>query len=200
MKLYYTPGTCSLAPHIVLRALEVDFELIKVDLRKKITEKGDDFREINPLGLVPTLEISGNGILTEGVAIIQYLCDQLPEKKLVPQNGTIERAHLYERLNYLSAELHKSFYEFFHPSDDAAKSRAITKVKMCLNFLNESLSERKHLLGDSFSIADIYLFVQCRWTKTIGIDLNQWENISSLCAQVKKKPFTQEAMMIEGIE
>ena len=200
MKLYYAPGTCSLSPHIVLRAVEANFELVKVDLKTKITEHGDDYRKINPLGFVPALELSNNEIITEGVAIILYLSELYSEKGLIPKEGSVMRATLYSKLNYLSGELHKSFYSFFHTTDIQEKKQAFARIETNLNFIDMQFSDKMYLLGNTLSIADIYLFVQARWMKAVGLDLSRWGNIFYLYNHIKEQPFTQEALIAEGIE
>jgi len=199
MKLYFSPGTCSLAPHIILREIGSQFDLIEVDLTTKLTSDSIDFTEINPQGSVPALQLGNNAILTEGVAIMQYLVDQNPNVDLAPMNGTFERARLYECLNYLSAELHKSFVPLFSESTDKEIHKSITNIHNKLNFIEALLSDRFYLVENKLSIADIYLFVIASWTKPTGIGLDNWPNISALSEKISQRDSVQEAMQVEGL-
>ena len=199
MKLYFSPGTCSLAPHIILREIGIKFDLIKVDLATKLTEDATDFTKINPQGSVPALQLDNNEILTEGVAIMQYLVDQHPEVDLAPMNGTFERARLYECLNYLSAEFHKSFVPLFSKSTDNEIQKAIINIHNKLDFIEILLSDRFYLVDNKLSIADIYLFVVASWTKLKGIGLDNWPNISALSEKIATRESVQEAMQVEGL-
>jgi glutathione S-transferase len=199
MKLYYIQGSCSLAPHIVLREIGIDFDLIKVDSNSKTDEFGNDFTTINPNGYVPTLQLDNGEILTEGVAIMQYLADQTPKANLVPENGTFERARLHERLNYLSTELHKSFVPLFSDSTEEEKRKAVDKIKGKLDFIDILLSDKTYLLNDQYSIADIYLFVITNWTTSKGIPLEKWSNIARHSSKIAQRKNVKEAMRSEGL-
>ncbi len=199
MQLYYSPGACSLASHIILRETGNDFNLIKVDLVSKAIDTGGDFKQVNPHGYVPALKLENNEVLTEGVAIMQYLADQSPDARLVPENGTFERARLQEKLNYLTTELHKSFTPLFSNLQEEENKKVIKNVETKLDFINTQLSDKDYLLGDEFSIADAYLFVITNWTGLTGIDLEKWPNIISFSQRVAKRESVQESMRAEGL-
>jgi glutathione S-transferase len=159
MKLFYKAGACSLSPHIVLREAELPFTLEAVDLAKKTTAHGDDFRKVNPKGYVPTLELDDGQVLTEGPAIIQYLADLVPGKKLAPVAGSLQRVRLQEWLNFISTELHKSFSPLFWPEfPDAGKAIMRDRLKLRLGFVAEKMEGKSYLMGEEFSVADAYLF------------------------------------------
>jgi len=164
MKLYYSPGACSLSPHIIACEAELPIELIKVDLQSKLTETGEDFRQLNPNGYVPLLILDDGNKLTEGPAIVQYLADLAPDKKLIPPAGTFERYQLQQWLNFISTEIHKSFSPLFNPvAPEAAKQLAIDILMTRLDTVAELLSSQPFLLGDNYSVADAYLFVTLSW-------------------------------------
>lgn len=199
MELYYSPGACSLASHIILREIGKEFDLVKVDLVSKSTESGDDYKKINPHGYVPALKLVNDEILTEGVAIMQYLADQSPESNLSPTSGTLERSRLHERLNYLTAELHKSFTPLFYEATDEERKKSISNVESKLDFINNLLSDKNYLLGDKFTIADAYLFVITNLTGLTGIDLEKWPNIVSFSERVAGRDSVQKSMQAEGL-
>jgi glutathione S-transferase len=199
MKLFYSPGACSLAPHIVLREINKDFDLVKVDFSTSKTEHGDDFTQINPHGYVPAIQLDNSDTLTEGVAIMQYLADSSPEAGLVPKNGTFERAKLHERLNYLTSEFHKGFAPLFSDVSDEEKKRAVANVESKLDYLDDLLSEQDYLMGDKFSIADAYMFVIASWTAPTGIELKKWSNISAYSEKIASRKSVQDAMRAEGL-
>ncbi|MBL4772276.1 MAG: glutathione transferase GstA [Alcanivoracaceae bacterium] len=199
MKLYYTPGACSLAPHIILQETNTDYDLVKVDLATKITENGDDFTKINPHGSVPLLVLDNGDTLTETVAIIQYLADLSPDSNLAPENGTFERAKLYEKLNYLTSELHKGFSPLFSDNSDEIKQKAKDNLNQKFNYLDKILAEKPYLLGDKYSVADVYLFVISNWTKLTGIDLSQWVNVSTFSEKIAQRKAVQKSMQAEGL-
>ncbi len=199
MKLYYSPGTCSLSPHIVLRELGHDFELEKVDIRAKVTESGDDFRAINPKGYVPALKLESGEVLTEGVAIVQHLADAAGARHLAPQPGTLARTRLVEHLNFISAELHKSFGPLFQGASEEAKEAARAKIGSRLDLLEQVFADgRDFLMGESFSVADAYLFTIVSWTHPTGIDLAKWSRIADFVERVARRPTVQAALVAEG--
>jgi glutathione S-transferase len=201
MKLYYKPGACSLASHIILREIGEDFELDRVDTVHKKTESGADYLKINPKGYVPLLQLDSGETISEGVAILQYIADQHPEAGLVPESGTLQRARLHEHLNYIASELHKSFSPFFAPSStDEDRQKVKTSVAPKLDHFESIFSDgRKYLLGDKFSVADAYLFVVTRWTKPTGIDLDKWPNLATFMERVAAREHVKEAMRVEGL-
>lgn len=199
MKLYYSPGACSLSPHIVLRELGHDFELEKVDIRAKTTESGGDFRAITPKGYVPALQLDGGEVITEGVAIVQYLADAAGARGLAPEPGTLARTRMVEHLNFISAELHKSFGPLFHASSEEAKEAARIKVASRLDLLEDVFADgRDFLMGENFSVADAYLFTIVNWVHPTGIGLAKWPRIAAFVERVAQRPAVQAAMAAEA--
>jgi len=201
MKLYYKPGACSLASHIILKEIGKDFEIESVDTDKQVTESGADFAKINPKGYVPVLRIDGGQILTEGAAVLQYLADQNPGAGLAPKPGTLERAHLQEHLNFTSSELHKAFGPFFSANaSDKEKQNAKENIKIRMDHFELIFSNgRKYLLGENFSVADAYFFVVSGWTTQTGIDLDNWPKVAAFSKRVAGREKVQEAMRAEGL-
>lgn len=198
MKLFLTPGACSLSPHIVLREAGLPFDAEVVDLKTKKTKSGADFRAVNPKGQVPTLQIDGGDILTEGAAIVQYLADRKPEKKLAPANGTVERYHLQEWLNYIAAEVHKGFSPLFNPNTpDAYKEIAKGNLAAKFDHLSKSLEGRDYLMGN-FTVADAYLYTILTWAKPMGIDIGKWPALKTYFDRVAARPAVREAHEAEA--
>ncbi len=201
MKLYYAAGACSLATHITLNELGLDYEIEQVDLKTKKTEKGTDFKTINPQGYVPALDI-GKAVLTETPAILQYLADQHPDQGLAPAPGTIERAQLQASLNFTASELHKAFAPLFSsvPADAAAKEAIMDRLSLRMQHIEDTLADgRPYLLGDDFSIADTYCFVVCSWTTPLGIDISRWPHIKDYITRISQRSAVQAAMKKEGL-
>lgn len=201
MKLYYTPGACSLASHIALYESGANFDIESVDLRTKKTKSGQDFTSINAKGSVPALELENGEILTEGAAILQLIADQYPDAKLAPKSGTHERSRLHEILNYIAAELHKAYGPMFTPgSSDKDKEAAVENIGRKLDYINGLLSDgRKHLLGEVFSVADTYLFVMVSWAKHFKISLEKWPNVTAFSERVGSREMVQSALKAEGL-
>jgi len=200
MKLYFSPGACSLSPHIALREAGLDFELEQVDLRAKQTKSGGDFRGVNPKGMVPTLLLDSGDVLTEGPAIVQYIADQKLDSGLTPAPGTIERYHLMEWLNFVTSELHKNFTPLFKPTTpDAYKDIARATLAERYAFLNEKLAGKSYLMGERFTVADCYAFTVTNWTSIQKIDLAPWPNVAAYMERVRARPKVQEAMKAEGL-
>jgi glutathione S-transferase len=202
MKLYYAPGACSLSPHIVLREAERRFDLERVDLKTHRTASGADYRAINPKGYVPALELDGPGslVLTEGPAIVQYVADLAPDARLAPPQGTFARYHLQEWLNFISSELHKQFGPLFDPRTPgivAARQRA--KIGERLVYLQDTLNDRAYLMGETFTVADAYLFVMLQWCGPHDIDLALYPNLDDYENRILARPAVQAAMAAEGI-
>ena len=200
MKLYYAPGACSLSPHIALREAGQSFEVEKVDLRNKKTESGKDFNTINPKGQVPTLQLDDGSILTEGPAIVQYIADKAPQSKLAPANGSLERYHLQETLNFISTELHKGFTPLFNPSFPE-EGKKIYRDNLGKRF--EALSQKLQkgfLMGEQFTVADGYLFTILRWCANTGIDLSKWPALQGYQERVAARPNVQAALKAEGLQ
>lgn len=199
MKLYYGPGACSLAPHIVLREAGFNFTLEKVDLRAG-KFSGGEFTRINPKGYVPALELDNGEILTEGVAINQYLAEKKPECGLLPAAGTMERVRCLEWMTFISSEIHKSFSPLWNPkTPEEFKAMAKDMLGKRFGWLNEQLKGKDYLVANKFSIADAYLFTVMSWSEHLGIDLKTWPNLSAYLERVAKRPKVQEALKAEGL-
>lgn len=200
MKLYYSKGACSLAPHILINELNVPCEYESVDLKSKITEKNENFLKINPKGAVPVIVTDNNEILTENAIILQFLADSNSATKLLPPTTDFRRYRVLEWLNYIATELHKGFGPLFNPSvpQEVKDQIFIPLIKKKLTFVNEHL-KNKYLLGDDLTIPDIYLFVILRWLRNVNIDLNQWPNLSNYFAEFKKRPAVQKTFHEEGL-
>ena len=200
MKLYYTPGACSHAPHILLREAGLDFTIEKVDLADKKTETGADFKKINPHGYVPALQLNDGTVMTEVAVISQYIADRVPAKKLAPANGTAERYTLQSWLNFISAEVHKQLGAMFNPAVPE-EYKTIVKTKLATRFdsLTAHLSKQPFVLGETFTAADAYLYPILTWTKFFAIDLAKWPAIKSFMERVAARPSAQEAAKAEGL-
>jgi glutathione S-transferase len=200
MKLYFSPGACSLSPHIVLREAGLAFETEKVDLGGKITASGTDYKTINPKGSVPALQLDDGQVLTEGPAIVQYLADLVPEKQLAPAFGSMERYRLMEWLNFISTELHKGFSPLFNPkTPDVTKSMVHEALAGRFDLVDGKLAQSEYLLGNQFSVADAYLFTVTRWSQYVSIDLDRWPALQRFQARVAARPAVQAALMAEGL-
>jgi glutathione S-transferase len=200
MKLYYTPGACSLAPHIVAREAGLAVALEKVDLSKHLTESGANFRTINPKGYVPAMTLADGSLLTEAAAIIQYLADQKPDAGLVPANGTMERYRLIEWITFISSEIHKGFGPLWNPTTpDSVKAATKERLATRFAYLDETLAKQPFLTGESFTIADAYLFTVVNWTNFHGIDISSFKNLSAFQSRVAARPKVQEALAAEGL-
>jgi glutathione S-transferase len=201
MKLYYSPGACSLSPHIVLREAGLPFELVKVDGKTKKTEKGEDFTAINPKGYVPTLELDNGQRLTEGPAIVQYIADQVPEKRLAPPAGSFERVRVQEWLNFVTSELHKSFGWLFTPgTPEDFKPKIKEKLSARFGYVDQSLAKTKPFLtGETFSVADAYLFTVTNWAGFVGLDLSSFSKLTEFQNRVRERPAVTAALRAEGL-
>ena len=200
MKLYYAPGACSLASHIVLCELGLPHQLEKVDLATHLTASGIDFSTINPKGYVPTLQFDDGQILTEGPAILQYLADQKPAAGLLPAAGTLERARVQEWLTFTGTELHKNFSPLFNPAANAAwRAAAQTNVERRFAFVEKSLSGHDYLTGANFCVADAYMFTVVNWTYFLKIDLAPWPLLLAFHQRVAARPAVQAALRAEGL-
>jgi glutathione S-transferase len=198
MKLYYTPGACSLSPHIALREAGLPFTLDKVDLRAKTTESGDDYKAINPRGYVPALELEDGRVVAEGPVIVQVIADLAPESALAPALGSPERYELMSWLTFISTELHKGFSPFFNPSvNDEAKASFKERLTQRFAYLSEALGDKPYLLGDKFSVADGYLFTVLRWARGFKFELGP--NLDSYFDRVAARPAVKSALEAEGL-
>ena len=199
MKLYFTPGACSLAANIALREAGVPFELAKVDLATKKVEDGSDFQAVNPKGYVPALRLDSGELLTENAALLQYIGDRNPGAKLLPASGT-ERYRVLEWVSFINSELHKGFSPLFsHQSNDGAKTYARANLANRLGWLNGAVGSKKHLTGEPFTIADAYAFVVLNWGGHVGIDIDQWPNLKRLQGTVGARPHVLTALKAEGL-
>ena len=202
MKLYYKPGACSLAAHIVLNEIGAAFELDRTDTAAGTTESGADFGAINPNGYVPALQLESGDIVTENPAVLQYLADLKPETGLAPAAGTPDRVRLQEALNFVSSELHKAFGPFFSGRELSPEARAEAEAGAArrIDAIERRLRDgRAFLLGDTFTVADAYAFVVLNWTAFVGIDLSRWPSASSFLDRVKARPAVVRAMTDEGL-
>lgn len=202
MKLYTSPGTCSLASHIALYEAGADFTAETVDLRAKVTASGADFRAINPKGSVPALEFAPGTVLTEGVAIMQYVADRTGGAGIAPPPGTLERARMQEAMNFIAGELHKSGYgALFRPGlTDEAKHAQFAVIDTKLAWVETLLSDgREYLVPGGYTLADGYLFAITDWSKKFGHDLSRYPNIVALRARVAARPAVQAALRAEGM-
>src|SRR5689334_9379376 len=200
MKLYYSPGACSLSPHIALHEAGLTHELVKVDLRAKKTEAGADYTAINPKGQVPALELDNGELLTEGPVILQMIADTVAAKNLAPAAGSADRYRLQEWLNFITTELHKNFSPMFQPviPDDVKaffKDRLMGKFK----YIEGKLAGRDYLMGKDFSVADGYLFVMLAWADRMNFDLSGLPNLVAYKARLAARPNVQAALKMEGL-
>ncbi|MGE3476351.1 MAG: glutathione transferase GstA [Rhodospirillaceae bacterium] len=200
-QLYYAPGACSLAPHIVLRELGENFSLVKVSTKTHETDDGRDFYKINPKGYVPALGLGNGEVLTEGAAITQFLADNKAGSDLAPRPGTLERARVNEWLVFTNSEVHKTFSPLFNPATTDEQKKAIKeKLAGRFDFIEKSLGDgRAYLTGEKFTIADAYMFTVVNWSNFTGIDIGPWPNLKAFQARVAARPHTQAAMKAEGL-
>jgi glutathione S-transferase len=200
MKLYYSPGACSLSPHIVLREAGIAFEPVLAPTKTHKLQDGTDYYTINPLGYVPLLELDDGTRLREGPAIIQYVADQAPLKNLAPANGTLLRYRLQEWLTFIGTEIHKTYSPLFNPNlDDAAKQTFRDKLISRYRWVDGELKGRDYLLGEHFSVADAYFFTVTRWAQPMNIDLSSVPNVQAHHERVRARPAVQEALKAEGL-
>jgi glutathione S-transferase len=200
MKLYYSPGACSLSPHIVAREAGIAVDLKKVDLKTKTLAEGGSYTAVNGKGYVPALGLDDGALLTEGPAIVQYLADQKPESGLAPKSGTMERLRLQEWLNFISAELHKAMGTFFDPKATAEWKAAVTeRLGVRLDYLAKELAGKQYLMGGKFSVADAYLFTILNWAPMVKFDMSRWPAITDYYKRVALRPKVQEALRAEGL-
>lgn len=202
MKLYYKPGACSMASHIILNEIGTSFDLEKTDTEAGRTESGEDFRKINPNGYVPALITDVGDIITENAAVLQYLADQVPDAKLAPPYGTLERTRLQEALNFVSSELHISFSPFFSGTqlDGKARRQAESGVERRVAHIERRFADgRTYLLGNGFKIVDAYAFVVLNWASFVGLSLDAWPKTQAYVARVAARPSAVKAMTTEEL-
>lgn len=200
MKLYYFSGACSLSPHIVALEAGVPVTMVRIDSKTKKTESGADYLAVNSKGAVPALQLDDGRVLTEGPAIVQYLADLKPESGLAPRAGSFERYQLMEILNYITSEVHKTFSPLFNPASSAeVKETAVTNLGKKFDWLSGFLGKKPFLLGNTFTVADAYLFTVLNWTGHVKIDLDKWPVLAEFKARIAKRPKVLEAMKAEGL-
>ena len=200
MKLYYSPGACSLSPHIALREAGLPFELVLASTKTKKLADGSDYLAINPKGQVPLLELDNGERLSEGPAIVQYVADQVPASGLAPAAGTLARYRVVEWLNFITSELHKSFSPLFSP-DTPEDYKPIVRNRLLarLAYVNERLEGQSYLLGEQFTVADAYLFVVSGWGQYVGVDISALSHLEAFRARVAARPAVQDALRAEGL-
>jgi glutathione S-transferase len=200
MKLYYSPGACSLSPHIALHEAGLPFQAIAAPTKTHKLPDGTDYYAINPLGYVPLLELDDGTRLTEGPAIVQYIADQVPQKKLAPPYGTIERYRLMSWLTFIGTEVHKNFGPLFNPATpEAYKPIAKAQIAKRLQWVDSELAGKQYLMGDDFTVADAYLFTVTNWGQYVGVDLSDYKNRIAYRARVAARPAVQAALKAEGL-
>ena len=200
MKLYYSPGACSLSPHIALEETGLKYEAIAAPTKTKVLPDGSDYRKVNPLGYVPFLVLDDGTGLSEGTAIVQYIADQAPAKKLAPPNGTLARYQLQSWLNFIATEIHKGFGPLFNPAmPEQVKAGAIERLLGRLQWVNGELAGKSWLMGNDFTVADAYLFVTTNWAAPMKIDLSPYANLQAWRQRVAARPAVQAAMRAEGL-
>jgi glutathione S-transferase len=198
MKLYFSPGACSLSPHIALHEAGLKHDVVKVDLRAKTTASGEDYTQINPKGSVPALQLDDGSVLTEGPAIVQYIADLAAEKKLAPANGSVDRYRLQEWLNFISTDLHKSFGPLFQPAlTDETKQFFKDRIAKYFGFVDKRLAGQDYLMGSDFTVADGYLFVMLTWAERMKIDTSAFKNLEAFKARVAARPAVKDAIAME---
>lgn len=200
MKLYFSPGACSMSPHIVANELGIKLTLEKVDTSTKKVADGSDYWEVNPKGYVPALRLDNGEVLTEGPAIVQYLADSKPDAKLAPANGTLERYRLQEMLGYINSELHKTYNPLFNPkTTPETKQEREDYLRKRYGLLEQRLAGKQYLFGDQFTVADAYLFTVTNWANFVKLDLSAFPNLLAFQKRVADRPAVQAAMVAEGL-
>jgi glutathione S-transferase len=200
MKLFYSPGACSLSPHIVLREAGLKIDIEKVDTKAGKTASGADFRALNPKGYVPALQLDDGSILTEGAVIVQYLADKKGDGQLVPKAGTDERYRLQEWLTYIATEIHKGFGLLWNKNlAESTHTFAREALEKKFDFLARNLEGKQFLFGDRFTVADAYLFTVLNWTNFLNIDLGRWSPLKAYLERIGSRPAVRDALRAEGL-
>lgn len=200
MKLYFSPGACSMAVNIALHEIGHKFEMVKVDLRQHKTESGEDYYQINPKGYVPALQLDNGEVLTEDAVVLQYLADQKPDVGLAPRAGTLEHYRLMEWLNFISSEIHKTLGALFNPgiTPEWKEDRIALFGRRC-EYLVKVLGNRPYLMGDQYTIADAYLFTILGWADYHKLDMNKWPTLKEYADRIATRPAVKQAMKAEGL-
>jgi glutathione S-transferase len=200
MKLYYSPGACSLAPHIVAHELGLPLTLEKVDTKTKQTAGGADFTAINPKGYVPALQLDDGEVLTEGPVISQYLADLQPGAGLAPANGTLARYRLQEILGYINSEIHKSYSPLFNPATSAeTREERLQYLRKRYGLIENRLKQSSFITGEQFTVADAYLFTVTNWARHVKLDLGDFPALQAYQQRIAARPAVQAAMQAEGL-
>jgi glutathione S-transferase len=200
MKLYYSSGACSLSPHIVLEEAGLTYEAISAPTKTHKLPDGSDYYKINPLGYVPLLVLDDGRQLREGPAIVQYIADQVPGKNLAPAAGTFERYKLQEWLTFIGTEVHKNFSPLFNPATPAEmKASVMERLTGRLTFVDGELAGKQYLMGDTFTVADAYMFTVTNWAQFVGLDISALANLAAFRARVAARPAVIKAMTAEGM-
>jgi glutathione S-transferase len=199
MKLYYMAGACSFAAHLALREAGADFALVRFDKKSQRLEGGGLLDEVNDKGLVPVLELDDGQRLTEVAAVLQYIADRAPERQLAPPAGTMERYRLVEWLSFLGTEVHKLFWPLFHDGTDEESRKAREILSARFAWIENKLGDRSFLVGETFTVADAYLFTILTWTKAAGIDLGPWPNLKAYRSRIRERPTVTAALEAEGL-
>jgi glutathione S-transferase len=201
MKLYYSPGACSLAPHIVAREAGLAIDLVKVDLGAHKTETGEDYFTINPRGYVPAIQLDDGEVHTEVAALVQYLAEQAPQSNLLPPAGSKERFRVNQWLVFVSSELHKTFSPWLWHAETAESTKQAARDKLAVRFgeLDRHLADRAYLTGNAFTVADAYAFTIVNWSNFLKIDLKPYPNLSAFMARVAARPKVREALKAERL-
>jgi glutathione S-transferase len=199
MKLYYVQGACSLAPHIALLEVGLDFKLVRFDTHNQSLEGGGKLQEVNSKGYVPVLELDNGERLTEASAVLQYIADQAPQSGLAPPPGSFERYRLQEWLNYLASEVHKSFWPFFHSGCESEKANQRERLLSRFEWLEKRLGDKPFLMGDTFTVADAYLLTMLNWLRPAGFDISQWPRLKAYRARLRERPAVRAALNAEGL-
>ncbi len=199
MKLYYMPGTCSLAPHIALREVGIDFKLVRFDGKSHAFEGGGKLEDVNSKGYVPVLELDNGERLTEVAAVLQYIADQAPHSGLAPPLGSFERYRLQEWLNYIATEVHKSFWPFFHPGCESEKPNQRGRLVNRFEWVEKRLGDKPFLMGETFPVADAYLVTLLNWLRPAGFDIAQWPRLKAYRTRLRERPSVHSALEAEGL-
>lgn len=200
MKLFYSPGACSMASHIALHESGLKHDIAKVDLRSKTLADGSDYRQISPQGYVPALQLKNGELLSEGPAILQYIADQAPAANLAPANGSFARYRLQSTLNYIATEIHKNFSPLFDPTASAdAKASAVTRLNARFPQFDQLLAAQNYLVGEYFTVADAYLFTVLGWARMVKFDLSPFANLLAYKDRIATRPSVIAAMTAEGL-
>lgn len=199
MKLYYMPGACSFAPHMILHEAGFKHEVDKLDRATRKTAGGEDYDKINPKGYVPALRLDNGEVLTEAAVVLQYLADQKPDMQLAPRFGTMERYHLMETMHFISTEIHKAFSPLFKPDvPPAVREAQIAQLARRFDYVEQRLRDHPYIMGEQFTIADAYLYTVMNWTAHFNIDLEPWPKIAAYMQRIETRPSVQAARKMEA--